>query len=384
MIKLNLLLSVLLGWCLSAATFSAAAFDVGDSSGRFSRVSPGTLSPLMANLIIAGVIDKLDPEEVESVRGVLASIERMPITHENFGCPVRASAEFEESELTRRIKSINRDRAVLGLGVMTTAEEFIRETTEEYRPDFFVYSDVTGNAWPNGRGWADPVLFGENITFRQIRDAISVQVLAGRKRVLSVEETFECLAEEDWDKPINQVILNPSGVTGVSGPGEWGYWGKNLTVDPVVVTDINGVLYALTVARTDTREKAWPGGVVDDLALPFSRTALKELGEETNLNVSGLLGQGYLVRLGIPFEGIIDDKRNSDHSYSHNITYLYYLDPEALTPQVSESLLRPGDETECSKWVKMKEILTGETKMFASHRNTAIEAMRLLFGVENE
>ena len=33
---------------------------------------------------------------------------------------------------------------------------------------------------------------------------------------------------------LNQVILSPSGVTGVSGPGEWGYWGKNLTVDPGV------------------------------------------------------------------------------------------------------------------------------------------------------
>lgn len=109
----------------------------------------------------------------------------------------------------------------------------------------------------------------------------------------------------DWEKArANSVIyfdldadglpINPAGGDLPEGRGQLRHWGEQPCADAIVIATLAGQQHLLLVERGDGHGWATPGGTIGDEEDPLEG-ALRELKEETGLDLSGQLGESWTV-----------------------------------------------------------------------------------------
>jgi ADP-ribose pyrophosphatase len=162
--------------------------------------------------------------------------------------------------------------------------------------------------------------------------------------------------------------VNPFGRTGIKGRGVLGKWGANFAVDAIITT-INPVanqLFVLTIARRDTGEMAFPGGMVDKGENPI-QARNRELEEELSMQ-SGMLESALYEK--IVFQGYVDDPRNTDNAWLETTAIHSHIPYE----QVKWLNLKAGDDAASFAWhpVQSKSF----SLFYASHGVTLMTALK--------
>ncbi|MFA1552017.1 NUDIX domain-containing protein [Actinomadura chokoriensis] len=146
-------------------------------------------------------------------------------------------------------------------------------------------------------GWADPETDPTRIdwTTRQAAAAIPFPVVDGRP-------------------------VNPCEKTGITrGRNELGHWGECQCADALVLArDIDGCLWALMIEREDGHGWAIPGGKVDPEDTDATAAAIRELAEETGLDIPGAHWTATAPRY-------VPDPRASDEAWMVTTLCVAYL-----------------------------------------------------------
>lgn len=215
-----------------------------------------------------------------------------------------------------------------------------------YKPTKFTHAVVEA-----GPKWADPA------------DAESARLL----RPSAKFETYEGSVATSVD---GVTPRNPRGRTGLEERGLLGKWGANFAADPIVtrVNPESGKLEMIAIERTDTKQWAIPGGMVD-FGEPVSATLSRELAEEA-------LGKGaeaeevkalehkfkdmFATSGHEVYAGYVDDPRNTDNAWME--TKAVHLHLSGADAQIN---LVAGDDAGKVQWME----LTNEnlSKLYASH-----------------
>ncbi|GHH49249.1 NUDIX domain-containing protein [Lentzea cavernae] len=182
-----------------------------------------------------------------------------------------------------------------------------------YAPVDITPAELTRKGLPASvaEGWAEPAVTPEDVRDWPARAAMAL-----------VPFTFDA-----WRWP-----LNPTGRTGKTGRN-LGKWGENCAADPIVVAgdlDRDGERYVLLIQRSDTRQWAIPGGMVDP-GETAPAALVRELREETGVNLAGHTPT-------VLFTGYVDDPRNSDHAWICTVAALYQLDHTVLATGADDAL----------------------------------------------
>ncbi|HEX9153428.1 MAG TPA: NUDIX domain-containing protein [Candidatus Saccharimonadales bacterium] len=130
--------------------------------------------------------------------------------------------------------------------------------------------------------------------------------------------------------------LNPMGRQGLSDRGDLAKWGPNNAADPILIatTPETSDRKILLIRRADTGAWALPGGMVDP-GEHVSKTALRELGEETGVDLRGMEGR-------VVYEGYVDDPRNTDNAWMETTARVFDL---SYTPEA-----HAGDDAADAQW----------------------------------
>lgn len=158
-------------------------------------------------------------------------------------------------------------------------------------------------------GWAEPYVTPEDVPNWPTRAAMAL-----------VPFTFDA-----WRWP-----LNPTGRTGKTGRN-LGKWGENCAADPIVVAgEPGGERWVLLIQRSDTKQWAIPGGMVNR-GETAPAALVRELREETGVDLNGhtptIISTGY-----------VDDPRNSDHAWICTTAALYQLPHTVLATGADDAL----------------------------------------------
>ncbi|XP_060069436.1 ADP-ribose pyrophosphatase, mitochondrial-like isoform X2 [Ylistrum balloti] len=183
---------------------------------------------------------------------------------------------------------------------------------------------------------------------------------------------------------------NPIGRTGVKGRGCLGRWGPNHAADPIVTRwlrdvdnkkvkgeDGKDILQFVAVQRSDNKQWAIPGGMVDPGEV-ITQTLKREFGEEAmnslemsekekeNLEkaISNIFQHGDEV-----YRGYVDDPRNTDNSWMETVAINFH---DESGTGVSQIKLHAGDDAVGVKWMD----LTSKLEIYASHIDFLQEVAR--------
>jgi ADP-ribose pyrophosphatase len=209
-----------------------------------------------------------------------------------------------------------------------------------YVPPYYRDPTVAENTAPHGQKWAEP------------ESKVNVHNLG--------HEDFKKFLATSNDPNIPR---NPCGRTGIVGQGLLGKWGENWAADPIITryNPKTGKLMVLLIKRGDSGEWAIPGGMVDPGETKLSRTAARELKEETGLDIK-------MDKATKVYEGIVDDPRNTDNSWMMTKAYHLHLDNETSLG-IEETLLKAMDKEEIKgiEWIPYDDPRL--KSLFASHSN---------------
>ncbi|CAF4934259.1 unnamed protein product [Pieris macdunnoughi] len=176
-------------------------------------------------------------------------------------------------------------------------------------------------------------------------------------------------------KILNGFPLNPVGRTGITGRGVLGRWGPNHAADPVVTRwkpdhSNRQILQFIAIKRSDTREWALPGGMVDP-GEKVAATAIREFQEEAlnTLEASEAEKESLKEKFnnffsgGIEiYSGYVDDPRNTDNAWMETVAYNFHDNEGSI---VGELKLNAGDDAVGVCWVD----ITSDLKLYASHKD---------------
>ena len=159
--------------------------------------------------------------------------------------------------------------------------------------------------------------------------------------------------------------INPCATDGMGeNRGDLGSWRVNYAADPVVVAlGADGKRRVLLIKRAETRQWALPGGMVEP-GEPASRTAKRELFEETGVD----LGQ---VPSRTIYEGYVDDPRNTKHAWIETTAALMIVH---YTPEPRADMR----ETVDAQWFEFEDIdsLEAQTgQLYANHGEMLLHAI---------
>jgi ADP-ribose pyrophosphatase len=147
--------------------------------------------------------------------------------------------------------------------------------------------------------------------------------------------------------------LNPMGPTGIRGRGKLHKWGANFAADPIVTRiSPEGKLEMIVIQRTDSKEWAIPGGMVDKEEL-VTATLKRELAEETGADLD-------FDKARSVYKGGADDRRNTDNAWIETDAYHLHLVKDtnlAFKAQAGEAL--------DVRWMPIIQEELG--KLYASH-----------------
>jgi len=208
--------------------------------------------------------------------------------------------------------------------------------TDQYAPVDHPGTPVPGHL----RDWTTPWAGYEpvNITPPELRAA----ALTGDVESWITDPVPTPTQITDWDqRRTNAVVpyeldgagwpLNPTGRTGRSGRN-LGSWGENAAADPVVVAGTGASRRVLLLLRSDVRQWAFPGGMVDP-GETAPAAVVRELQEETGVDLTGRAPDAILRR------AYVDDWRNTDHAWVASTAALYLL-PDVLPAQGADDALQ--------------------------------------------
>lgn len=134
--------------------------------------------------------------------------------------------------------------------------------------------------------------------------------------------------------------LNPIGRTGRTGRN-LGSWGENQAADPVVVAGTGSERRILLILRSDVRQWALPGGMVDP-GETAPAAVVRELQEETGVDLTDRSPNAILRR------DYVADWRATDHAWITSTAALYTL-PDVL-PAVA------ADDAADAVWVRFESV----------------------------
>lgn len=228
--------------------------------------------------------------------------------------------------------------------------------------------DVTKDDTFSKKCWADPDI--ESITL--IKDN-GWSTFNHNKRI-SYDKTYaKYLIDGENGEPLKSGIkgapLYPGGRTGLCGRGLLGKWGPNHAADPIITrhNPKTNKLEMIGIIRSDTRELALPGGMVDP-GEKAKTTALRELFEEAFANDiandnNSFDFKTYFENNAVEiYRGCVDDPRNTDNAWLETSVYhLHVTDPD-LSLDI-EKKLKSGDDAISAKFICIEPMPV----LYASH-----------------
>lgn len=156
-----------------------------------------------------------------------------------------------------------------------------------------------------------------------------------------------CIDFDCCNRPLNPT----SPMTNIIGRGNLGKWGPNHAADPIVIRKYEGKYYVLVVKRSDTKEYALPGGMVDP-GETLTVTVVRELLEEAADGSYSDLLELFNAYGKIVYKGINEkDPRNTWNAWMETAC-VAVLVPESFCKTIT---LRPQfGETLSSRWMRIE------------------------------
>ncbi|XP_075260805.1 uncharacterized protein LOC142352232 isoform X2 [Convolutriloba macropyga] len=197
--------------------------------------------------------------------------------------------------------------------------------------------------------------------------------------------------------PSSGAPLNPAGRTGMIGRGLLGKYGPNHAADPVVScfssdTSTKTLELAL-IQRRDTKQFAFPGGMVDPGENELSGTAVREFCEEAveGDNQAALspeekkkrrkemitrFTQHKVMKQPI-ISKVVDDPRNTDNAWMETQAFWFHFNSEADLGRK----LQAGDDAQKAQWVKLDDNFDINS-LYADHGSIVIKLFQVI--LENQ
>jgi ADP-ribose pyrophosphatase YjhB (NUDIX family) len=148
---------------------------------------------------------------------------------------------------------------------------------------------------------------------------------------------------------LDQMVSDPR-IGVVTGKGFYYRWGPNYTADAVVIK----AGHVLLVERADLGVLALPGGFVDLADASASAGGLREVKEETQLNIDDHLNAPII------YQGLVVDLRMTAHAWPETTATLVNLGNDGELPAVHGK-----DDAKWAGWVPLEE--AQRQRLFGSH-----------------
>jgi hypothetical protein len=168
----------------------------------------------------------------------------------------------------------------------------------------------------------------------------------------------------------------------MNGRGHYFVYGPNGSGDLLLTFMIDGKLYGLFIIRKKEKKHAMPGGMKEISEEFFTDAALRELFEEafSKASESQIETLCELFLKGNPkliYEGVMDDKRNTNQAYGYSCVMNIHFDGEdasKIMEKISLMLSPCEKETIGAEFVEITPEFI-ENQLWSTHRSS-IEAVK--------